>query len=382
MGIIGLFDKYAPGPLEVSIFLLGFSLLLAALGVAKTLPLGKSTIPIPTERKWKIGFGLSGFVLVLTSIAISLQKPVWKPGVSEELVYMGEGKAKAQQIAADGERLYVLTIIGNIMRADKNDKEGKTVDPGTNTKQIAAAGGLLYVLKNTGEIWAVMLEEKRRDYKKIDPGINTRQILAIGEALYVLKKSGEVWRVWTPFSESNDKAGEVGLERKFTHLRGLEHVRQIASSGTMLFILKRDGAIQRYFPMPESKSALMDMKECGQAKYIAVDGGTLYLIDAQNDEAFICRTGSRTPLFGGLKRLFKGQMVKQIDAGGGMVYILTNEGNIWGYDAVNDRLRPTALFKSAAEDPAIISIAAHHQGCFAVKNDGSVWRYSEFIRKQ
>jgi len=388
VGIIGLFDKYAPGPLEVSIFLLGFSLLLAALGVVKTLPLGKSTIPIPTERKWKIGFGLSGFVLVLTSIAISLQKPVWKPGVSEELVYKGGGKAKAQQIVADGERLYVLTSIGNIMRADKNDKEGETVDPGTNTKQIAAAGGLLYVLKDTGEIWAVMLAEKRRDYnynynyKKIDPGINTRQILAIGEALYVLKKSGEVWRVWTPFSEGNDKAGEVGLKREFIRLRGLEDVEQIASSGTMLFILKRDGAIQRYFPMPESKSALMDMKECGQAKYIAVDGGTLYLIDAQNDEAFICRPRSRTPLFGGLKRLFKGQIVKKIDASGGMAYILTNEGNIWGYGAVNDRLRPTALFKSAAEDPAIISIAAHHQGCFAVKNDGSVWRYSEFIRKQ
>lgn len=381
MGIIGLFDKYAPGPLEVSIFLLGFSLLLAALGVATTLPLGKSTIPIPTKRKWKIGFGLGGVVLVLVSIAISLQKPVWKPGVSEELVYIGEGKAKAQQIVADGEQLYVLTIIGNIIRADKNDKKEKTVDPGTNTKQIAAAGGLLYVLKNTGEIWAVVLAEKR-EYKKIDPGTNTRQILAIGEALYVLKESGEVWRVWTPFSESNDKAGEVGLERKFIHLRGLEDVEQIASSGTVLFILRRDGAIQRYFPMPESESAFMDMKECGQAKYIAVDGGTLYLIDAQNDEAFICRTGSRTPVVGSITRLFKRQIVKRIDASGGMAYILTNEGQIWGYDAVNDRLRPMALFEPAAGDSPIISIAAHHQGCFAVKADGTVWRYSEFIRKQ
>lgn len=377
MDIINFFDKYSPGPLEVVLFATGLSLLLASLGVVTTLSLGKSTITIPTTRKWKIIFGLGGVGMVLVSIALSLQKPVWKPGVSEELVYLGKGKTQAQQIVADGEQLYVLTRVGNIVRvADKNDKKQETVDSAPDTKQIVAAGGVLYVLKNDGNIWAVVLAEKR-EYKEIDPGTNTRRILAAGEALYVLKENGEVWRVWTSFSKGKDKAGDksgkIDLRREFTPLHGLEEVGQIASSGSVLFILRPDGVIQRYFPMPESEAGFMDMKECGQAKYIAADAATLYLIDPQ-DQAFMCRVGS-------FERVFNKEKVVAIDANGGVAYILTSEGKIWRWDAVNKRLRPTPLFDPHAGDSPVISIAAHHQGCFAVKADGTVWRYSEFVRK-
>jgi hypothetical protein len=113
------------------------------------------------------------------------------------------------------------------------------------------------------------------------------------------------------------------------------------------------------------------MEGCGKARFIAADGGTLYLIDAEG-KAFMCQGGRRTPVF-------NKEIVRGIDANGGFVYVLTDGGELWRYNAARGHRR--LFFKPPEKgDSPIESIAAYNQGCFAIKADGTVWKYSEFIR--
>jgi hypothetical protein len=94
---------------------------------------------------------------------------------------------------ADGEDVYLLKESGSIDRIWQGVRHvSQSVDPATGTRQIAPAGGVLYVLKENGNIWAlqsISAGEKPDAFQLKDSGTGTRAVLAAGETLYVLKEN-------------------------------------------------------------------------------------------------------------------------------------------------------------------------------------------------
>jgi hypothetical protein len=374
MSLLSLFDKYAPGPLEVLLFVGGICALLAAAGMIASIPIGTIPLLAPRTRTGRIVYCVVGVALLVMSVGLSLRKPVWNPAVSVELIYAGAGTEQADEVVADGDQVYLRTRTGNIYRVLAGGNKS-IVDRGTNTKQIVAAGGVLYVLKHSGRVLAVVLADTTA-YPEIDPGTDTRQIVATGEGLYILKENGDLWRGWTQFAPGGPRDGEAALARVFTPLGPrFAGTKQIASSGTVLFALKRDGTIHRYFPLPESSSPRTDvMKECGSAKSIAADAGTLYLIDEQHSRAFVCHRGSEMPQ----REPLDSHVVTHIAANAGVAYVVTNKAEVWRHAADRSARK---LWAPGLGESGIRSITAANQGCLIVKQDGTVWRLSESLRK-
>ncbi len=348
-----------PPPLSVALFLLGIYCLTTAGGVTTGIQLGAISIPSPTRLKWKLLLGFSGLALLVLSVTLALKLPVYKPSIYKKLIYDGDD---AKQIVADGEDVYVLRDNGNIHRVSQRGLQ--LIDDGTGTKQIAPAGGVLYILKNNGNIWSYQpsLGRARQAFERKDVGTGTKQIVSAGETLYILKENGNIWKYFTRPVKGN--VGDVMDE--FTLIDGGTNTRQISSSGSVLYILKESGMIWEYIPTLKQPFRSVPIK--GTAQYIEADAVALYFI--KND-------GTTWKYKRGESIVYNEKVATKIDALGGIVYMLTNEGEIRRYNSQGSPLRELTEAGSDNRD-----IAAYGQDIFVIKTNGSVWRYNEFILKR
>jgi len=367
---------YRPDALEIFFFVFALLLFLAATGVIPRIPIGKLEITAPARRWSKALVFLVAAALVVASVLMTLRKPTWRRAVARELVYVGLGQDTPKRVVVDGERQYILTEQGHILEVLRG--EVRLLDSGTRSKQIVAAGGLIYVLKDDGKIWLILAFRggTQSIYHQVDSGSNTRMIAVSGETVYALKNSGVVNRI------------AVGLEstgaplREYPRLPGTENVRQIASSGGILFWNDDGGAIQAYLAAPEvdaaSGRALPDeyndkLRSCGRADEIAVDGGTVYVVGPDR-RVYSCRDGSAEVVFANAS-------ARTIDVSGGTVYVITTGDELWRIDVV---ARSEVRYAAAPDfpDAELQQVVASAYGCFVIDSLGRVWRFSETLRRQ
>lgn len=357
----------SPDKFSIFLFTLGFSLLVTVTGIISGLKFLGLSAPSPRSRKEKLLMGITGAVLVIWAFVVSLSLPVYKPGISKRIIYAGND---AKQVVADGEDVYLLKDDG-ISRISQNRLQ--LIDSDKETMQISPAGGVLYILKDNGNIWSYVsvlgrTPTEKDSFRPKDDGTRTKQLVSAGETLYILKESGNIWKY---YSRPEEKDMTV-IHEKYVWIDSGTNTKQIASSGSILYILKeRDGEIWQYVPTREDLFAKIyppDNEE-GKAIFIAADGGTLY---------FIKDDGSTWKYKTSPSIIEKKERAKEIDAVGGILYILTNEGEIFRYNTDDDDLRKLT---EAGTDNA--HIAAFGQDVFVIKKeDGGVWRYNEYVRRR
>jgi hypothetical protein len=344
----------APEPLSLAAFPLGVFLLLAASGIVSGARYGDFSLPSPQGRKQKTAWMIVGTALILFGITFSLTRPVYKPWLSSKLIYTGHDAA---QIVADGEDVFLLTESGNIFRIAENGPQLE--DDGTGTSQIAAAGGVQYILKNSGNIW---LRQSVRDnrFQIKDPGTGTKQIVPAGETLYVLKNNGNIWKSITADPEP----------ARFIAIDPGTNTKMMSSAGSVLYVLKNSGTVFQYLPVQQGtfQEILDDKGGRIDADAIKADGGTLYFIH-KNGTTWKYKNGS-------FSIVEREKIAGKIDALGGVLYILTNEGEIIRYASPRERVK----LSDAGDDNR--DIAAYGRDLFAIKRNGSVWRYNEVILKR
>jgi hypothetical protein len=254
---------------------------------------------------------------------------------------------------------------------------------------------MLYVLKATGNVWSVLLQDHvagqrspdnappagagenaaspdRNDenpfFSLIDTGINTKFIAAAGETLYVLKNSGQIWRrsVWPTGDD-------------YSVVVAGQNAQQIATSGAVLYYLTGEGVIRSFFPLPEAHSASAEelvniaLGKCGKAAQIVADGRRVYFRD-HDGSAWLCVDGRREAIF----HAFGDETVRDLDVLGGTVYLLTSKDQIVRY-APGRRIR---RFPDISDgENKLKSIVAAPYGVYGIDYDGNVWRFSESLRK-
>jgi len=412
------------GGFEVTLLTLGAGALLIALGVAKEASLGKTVIKLPTRRALRLVWGLCGLGLITSAFYIA--EPRWAPVVVTERIWSGVGEQRAVQIVSDGDELYVLAVNGNVWRIEPSGEV--LVDSGTHTDQIEIAGGVLYVLKTNGNVWSVLLHERVAGLKSplksptvvsgdvddepgrlireggpdpeknqsgptftfIDPGTNTKSIVAAGETLYVLKKenlenpenSGKIWRRIVPYEEASDR----WVKKPWERIKTEQFVSEIATSGTVLYYLSDTGELRAVFPLPEAhpgpeahSSPLEDhvnaaLDKCGKASKFAVDGRKVYFQD-EHGNAWVCVDGRRESIFQACQE----ESVCELDAVGGILYLLTSKDQIVRYAPGRKTRRFPEISKGVNSLRGLVATA---QGAYAIDHNGSVWRFSESLRKQ
>jgi photosystem II stability/assembly factor-like uncharacterized protein len=149
------------------------------------------------------------------------------------------------------------------------------------------------------------------------------------------------------------------------------NTKRIASTGSILYVLKENGDIWQYIPTHAKlfEKIYQAESEDKRAISIAAAGGTLYFI--RND-------GSTWKYKERPSIVEKKDVAKEIDAIGEILYILSTKGEIIRYNTVDNNLRKLA---DAGSDN--LHIAAFGQDIFAIKEgDGGVWRYNEYIRSR
>ena len=98
------------------------------------------------------------------------------------------------QTVYDNGFTYTLYSSGNITR-DGGWGGRVLLDDGTGTRQMAAGGGRLYVLKNNGNVWM-----HDGAWRMIDNGTGTAQIWVDYSTCYVRKNNGQTFRCVDPYS--------------------------------------------------------------------------------------------------------------------------------------------------------------------------------------
>jgi len=134
----------------------------------------------------------------------------------------------AHQIFPMGDGIYVLATDGAVWHAEINIS-GRVATPPTQLtapKQVreifaAADGSLvtLYLLYDNGTVWRYYDDGRPEtdDLKLIDESTDTAQIFAAGGYLYLLKKDGPVWRISNP----RNPAPEVDFSRIWAPTEGI-----------------------------------------------------------------------------------------------------------------------------------------------------------------
>lgn len=123
------------------------------------------------------------------------------------------------QTVYDSGSTYVLYANGNIYR-ERGWGRREMIDDGTGTRMIAAGGGMLYCLKNNGNIW--MFDQYR--WQKIDDGTGTSRIWVEWGTVYCQKNNGRIWRCIDPYSMQWQPADGGRAWRSETRGRNFERL--------------------------------------------------------------------------------------------------------------------------------------------------------------
>jgi hypothetical protein len=367
-----LIEELSQAPAVALIFfLLSIYCVTTAIGFSPGLPqIGKFSLPPPNITIGKILYGALGVISLALALYLTFKVfPLYTTTVEEKFIDAGTDAAGmyAKQIVSDGEDVYILMDSGNIFRVAQSRLQ--LIDNGTGTQQIAPAGGVIYILKNNGYIWAgqwLSANPTQYNFIQKDWGTGTKQIVAVGETLYVLKNNGEIWK----YSTRPDEYGTVRDD--FVKIYIGTDTQEISSSGALLYILKKDGSIWQYAPVqPKDSGPFQEVYKGRDAVSIKADGKALYFIK-QDGSAWKYGEDKLTHIDTG------NHDAKKIDAQYGLVYILTTEQTIWKYNSQNNTSRQIDKAHNDNE-----TMAAYGPDIFVIKHHGGgVWRYNEGLMKR
>jgi len=358
-----------------------------ALGVRSAVNiLGFKALSAPASRSARVKLGIVGAVLLATAIITSIAVTPYIEQYRKEKLY---NRGDAKMIATDGEDIYVLQLDGNIVRLHEHGDS--LIDDGTNTKHISSAGGQILILKDTGQVWTYSklkeLHTDRNRFELKDSGRNTKKISHAGETVYVLKNSGELWKIYPLHIK-----GEFGLE-KYDYKKldapndDKSRIDDIASAGSVLYILTRGGEIYAYLPhAPQSdpkavplhvsegskqSTSLVRLYNGGSESVnsIFADGSILYFIKT---DGTVWRIKDKAlKLWGGP------DVVEELSASQGTVYIRTMKGEVFRFDAQNPDIRP--ITKAGEKNKRILSLGDR---LYVIDKNRDVYLYAPITLKR
>lgn len=341
--------------------------------------LGVKALSAPASRSARIKLAIVGSSLLAAALILPMLVTPYVEQYRKEKLY---GERNAKRIVTDGEDIYVLLDNGNIIRLDR--KGPKLVDSGTNTKQIASAGGQILILKENGQLWTYSKLRKRQagrdEFALKDSGTGTKKIAHAGETVYVLKNSGELWRVY-PLHGEDDFAIQKDDYRKLDPVRerGYQTI-DISSAGSQLYFLTLAGEIYAYLPYDPTAVPLDKRPDLSQGsrrsrsllrlydggpevvRSIFADGSTLYFIKT-NGSVWRVEDQARMLWFGP-------SVIEQLSASHGTVYMRTMDGRILRYDARRPRVRPVT--QAGAGNIEILSLGDR---LYVIDEFCNVYRY-------
>lgn len=210
-------------------------------------------------------------------------------------------------------------------------------DSGTHTRQIAADGSTLYILKDSGEIWRARYGQ----FDQIDNGSGTRQIAAGDGELYLLKENGTVMEYrrqrWTPISPAGDYV-------------------QLTVGRNRLYALRRNGNMHRYrnreWRTVDTGTGTKQIHAHGTTVWILKDNGNVVKFD---------------DVTGRFDKVDNGTHTRMITGDDHDLYILKENGELWQ--------AKFGEFSKLDHDPGYTRIALDWGRLFALHQNGDVRRF-------
>jgi len=158
------------------------------------------------------------------------------------------GSRGSRQVAAAGMDLYTLENNDDIFMFWHGDGQWRKIDNGTRTTMISGDDQRgLFVLKNTGSIFHHV---GNGQFEVTDNGSGTKQIDSSGGVLYALKDNGNIW-LW----QGNG----------WTQVDTATGTRAIDASGGWLYVLKDNGNLYaaRFENVPMKRDASLPASAAG-----------------------------------------------------------------------------------------------------------------------
>jgi hypothetical protein len=215
----------------------------------------------------------------------------------------------------------------------------QVLDDGQGTKQVAHDGQVIYALKENGNIWACT----RGRWEMIDDGTGTRAIAADAGRVYALKDNGKLFRrafgSWSAIATKGS--------------------RQIAAAGKDVYTLEDNEDVWMF--------------DSGTGSWTRVDNGTRTRMIAADRESGLYVLKNSGQIFhhvgrGRFELIDDGSGTVQIEASGGLLYALKDNGNVWR--------RAGGQWARIDDGAGTSQIAADRDTLFVLKNDGRIFMFS------
>jgi|WetSurMetagenome_2_1015567.scaffolds.fasta_scaffold280426_1 hypothetical protein len=354
-------DIQNPPAMAIAFFMIGVYFVINCSGISTGIQFGGISLRSPSSKRGRYIHGFIGLLLITASIFYSLAQPIYSESLRESQVYHGND---AKQIVEDGYNVFLLTDSGKILDLTQDNRV--LLNNENDIKKIEPAGGLIYILNDNESVFAEYEfsgshpnETKRQKYN----GISINQIIPAGEILYILERNGNILKI---------EPTRNGTYEGVTVDSG-DSTKQIEFSGSLLYGLKNDGSVFETCPAINA-TGYKYIDKIKDADKISADGETLYFITKEGS-TWMYRHQDDT-----VSCILNGHEPKDLDAVGGIVYILTKSGEVFRYSMDSPiQLKNLPIGKNKEK---IQSIAAYGHEFFAINDDHNVYRYSENIIKR
>ena len=357
-------DILTPPIIAIASFMIGVYFVISCSGIATGIQFGGISLRSPSSKQERYIYGFIGLFLIILGIYCSIQMTPYREIAYDTCVYRG---GDAKQIVADGYNVFLWSNSGDIKVLTQENKV--LFNEGNDTKEIAPAGGVIYILKNNESVFAkyeFLSEHNPNDQKRQKyEGSGIKQIIPSGEILYILKNNGNIRKIVpTPNGGDDDKLVDRGT-----------NTTQMTISGSFLYGLKKNGSVFESSPAINTTNYQFIHKIKDTLK-ISSDGETLYFIK-YDGSTWMYRNQDDT-----VRAILDGHVARDVEAAAGIAYILTDDGEVFRY-SMNSEIPLRHLNDEGTNMANIENIAAYGSEVFAIsKVDHNVYMYSENIMER
>jgi len=363
-----------PEPLSVALFFVGLFCIFTALGMTEGINLKFVKVAAPARFRSRLIWASIGILIVIVGAGYSIRNPVYKPEFRKARIYapVDVNFDQAKKVAADGADVYYLLQSGNIYLW--NAGSSRLIDSGTNTTDIQTAGGKLWILKNSGNIYSYVkvsegakLDNGDDLFDFVDEGTNTKQIFSVGDELYILKEDGAIWLYSPLLAEKDaDKFRKLKID---VEIDG--NIDMMAGTASILYFKLTDGTIWRHIPSELEEKYSLTMIYSGEpVSDILASGSILYIVKS-SDKSLWRYEEDELHLISGKAEARK--FVENFDT----LFFLSSDGEIYRYST------ETKLVENLHNlSGTYLDISVGGRNLFAVSADGNIYKFSEFLLKR
>jgi hypothetical protein len=244
--------------------------------------------------------------------------------------------------------LPVLAMFGLLIASQTVRAQGfHLLDNGTATRQVVADGPRTFVLKDNGNVWSL----ENGQWTQVDNGTGTPMIAASSGFLYAQKDDGSVW------------LRKLGQWTKI----GKEGTRQMVADSAFMYTLETNNIAYLY---NANKNTWTQIDSAAGSRMLAAD------TSAQNVVLYCLKENGNIFQYLGQNVFNQGQWTmvddgsgtKAITAGGGMLYALKDNGNIW---------RKNGSWGQIDNGTGTKQLVADGKYLFALKENGNIWMFRD-----